>query len=435
MARTASRVDTSVSIEEPFWDLVEESLDEAAFLWTRWEGELDSITRNFDAVWTWTEDRLQGALDGVRLGGDTVAERLLEPALAKDDPAMWTVCAHLLAARSPPSCRAILSGVLREAKGPRLEALVRGIEVAELDASFVSVTTTLLTAGEEHKAALCRIKAFRRAAPGLELAELLRSADAGVRINALRAAAIASGPSFDAPVLDALRAAAPVKSAAIEAGIRRRLPAAWASAVDLAHARPPEAAPFLGLLAMLGGADEHELVYAALREPALQVAGVRALAHIGTSRAAETCIAAMGEPKLARSAGASYCAITGADLERDRLSAEEADSDTPVSFEADDLDANLVPNADDLWPTPDPEAVRRHWQESKVRHAAGTRHVRGEPVTLRVLRAAIETGPMHERPDHILELAVRTNGQYDVEPRAFSTVQRRMLAAGASRVA
>ena len=53
---------------EPYWDLVEQSLEEAAFFWKRWEADLESLTRSLDDVWSWTEDRLHGALDGVRVG-------------------------------------------------------------------------------------------------------------------------------------------------------------------------------------------------------------------------------------------------------------------------------------------------------------------------------------------------------------------------------
>ena len=54
--------------------LVEESFDEAAFLWRRWEDELTSLTRNLDEVWSWTEDRLHGALDGVRVAGNRLTD-------------------------------------------------------------------------------------------------------------------------------------------------------------------------------------------------------------------------------------------------------------------------------------------------------------------------------------------------------------------------
>jgi uncharacterized protein Usg len=86
---------------EPLWDLVEESLDEAVFLWKRWEADLASSVRNLEEVRSWTEDRLQGALDGVRVAGHDLV-RLTQAAVGGDDPTQLTVCAHLLAAVSPP---------------------------------------------------------------------------------------------------------------------------------------------------------------------------------------------------------------------------------------------------------------------------------------------------------------------------------------------
>ena len=38
------------TVAEPFPDLVDESLDEAAFLWRRWERELTSLTRSLDEI-------------------------------------------------------------------------------------------------------------------------------------------------------------------------------------------------------------------------------------------------------------------------------------------------------------------------------------------------------------------------------------------------
>src|SRR6185503_8422596 len=72
------------TVAAPFQDLVEESFDEAAFLWRRWENELVSLTRNLDEVWSWTEDRLHGALDGVRVGGASTLD-LAKDALATDE--------------------------------------------------------------------------------------------------------------------------------------------------------------------------------------------------------------------------------------------------------------------------------------------------------------------------------------------------------------
>jgi hypothetical protein len=51
-------------------------------------------------------------------------------------------------------------------------------------------------------------------------------------------------------------------------------------------------------------------------------------------------------------------------------------------------------------------------------------------VDLAVLVSAIENGPMLRRPGLIDELSIRSGGRYDVEPRAFAHVQRRMMSAG-----
>jgi hypothetical protein len=123
-------------------------------------------------------------------------------------------------------------------------------------------------------------------------------------------------------------------------------------------------------------------------------------------------------------------------LEREGLVApESSDTESLPPFEDDPLDANLVPAVRDSWPLPDLEAVLRHWAAAKSNYAAGVRHLRGQPVSLARLIAAIENGPMLRRPDFIFEAAIRTAGQYDVEARAFTHVQRRMMAAGSNALA
>src|SRR4029434_253967 len=90
------------SAATPFRDLVDESFDEAAFLWRRWEGELTSLTRNLYEIYSWTEDRLHGALDGVRVGGDAAIE-IASEALASDDLDRITAGAAVLASSSEPT--------------------------------------------------------------------------------------------------------------------------------------------------------------------------------------------------------------------------------------------------------------------------------------------------------------------------------------------
>jgi uncharacterized protein (TIGR02270 family) len=421
---------------EPLWDLVQESLEEAAFLWKRWEADLLSLTRNLSEVGSWTEDRLQGALDGVRVARQADAPRgvvgLTRPAIEGEDPGQLTICAHLLSAGCGPEAVAGLADVVREAVGPRLWSMIRGIEAAELDATFAPVRAVLSTSGPEHLAALCRLKAFRRSLPGDEIAEAFSSGEPRVQVEALRVLRHSKDDSAGKYVTAGLKSdSTPVRKAAIECGVRQRQASAWETARKLVHERNPEAEPFLSLLACVGSPEDGQLVIAALREPALQRSGLFALAYIGTPEAVEICLTAMRDPKLARGAGEVYCAITGADLQRDHLTAPEPDEagDSLPALDADDLDADLVPAPIELWPLPDESRVRGHWEAIASRYARGVRHFLGKPVNLDVLVGAIESGPMLRRPDLITELSIRSGGRYDVEPRAFAHVQRRMMAA------
>ncbi|MDE2448834.1 MAG: TIGR02270 family protein [Gammaproteobacteria bacterium] len=422
---------------EPYWELVEQSFEEAAFFWKRWETDLESPARSLDEVWFWTEDRLHGALDGVRVAGEKVVEAT-DAALRGKDPAAITAAAHVLAAQTTAHAREALATAVRGAKGALLQAMTRGMETAALDASFATVTAVLASAGPEHSAALCRIKRFRRVSPGREATDALQSGIAHLQAEALRSLTYSADESAAARHICAGLESGDgeVRCAAILTGIRRGDPAAWQAAVQLAEERNADCGPLLPSLAALGSPEEQELVIRVLREPSLQRVGLFALAYIGTPQAVEICLAGMKDEKLARSAGEAYCAITGAELARDGLAAPEpAEGPSPPRLQDDKLDANLVPTAADQWPLPDLDAVRRHWQGIQRQYGPGVRHWRGRPAGLETLVAAVERGPMFRRDDLALELAVRTGGKYDVETRAFADVQRSMMQAARTRAA
>jgi uncharacterized protein (TIGR02270 family) len=420
---------------EPLPDLIDESFEEASFLWSRWEADLSSISRNLDEVWTWTEDRLGGALDGVQLASDAILERLTRSAVDEGERNALSVCGHVLATAAAPSARALLGDVLRAATGDKLRALMRGIEVAPLDGSFAPITKTLTRHSPEHAAALARLKAFRRAELGGELATAYESNVTNLQVDALRAARQLPAQYAAAWVDAGLKHDDPgVRLAAIETGIRQRIPNAWAAALAAVRQPRREFAALLPRVAMLGGDAEHQLIFAALAKPAVQRAAIWALGNIGSRDAAAYCIAALKHPELARSAGEAYCAITGADLGRDRLTMAEPDEPAPA-FEADDLDANLVPAPEEQWPLPGPELIRQHWNDHQARFQNGVRYVQGQPASLDALMRAVESGPMLRRPDYLFELYVRSGGKYDVEPRTTRAVQRRMMATGLARLA
>jgi uncharacterized protein (TIGR02270 family) len=420
-------------VTEPFFDLIEESFDEAAFLWRRWETELTSLTRNLQEIYLWTEDRLHGALDGVRVGGARGVDSATRE-LESDEAERVTVATAILASVAEPRALEAVAAALRAAEGQRLAAMLRGLELLGSDQALRAAASVLAEPGPARAGALCRLKFFRRVAPGDELATAFESNVAEVQVEAVRAAQLLSPDSSKQWITSALNSDhAAVRYNAVESGLYLRIDEAWKTATQMASLRVPAAGPYLKLLAIFGTADEHEPVYAALRVPELQLPAIWALGHIGSVRAADACVSGMRHEPIARACGEAYCWITGADLERDTLAAEERLPDAPA-FEDDDLEVNLVPPPEALWPLPDSDAVKTHWLARRSAWPENVRHIRGQTLNGETLLSTMETGPMIRRADIALELRVKTRGRYDVEARAFTGRQRQMMMASRAAV-
>jgi len=391
-------------------------------------------SRNLDEIWSWSEDRLHGALEGVPIGGATALEQLIIPALAHQEPAYNTVAAYLLVNDASPAAQNALMRALREASQQKLSALIRGIEVAQLTGRFAPIASMLAKQDIEHCAALCRLKAFQRAALGQELRELYGSDDPVLQVIAMSAAAHLPAQYTKSWVEAGLQSEhVAVRQAAAQTGIRARIPQAWSAALAMIQSAPAECATLWPAVAMFGGAPEHAVIMSAIKLPNCGKAAVSALAHVGTPEIVEVILELLADEVLSRVAGETYCAIVGVEIERDHLMLSDSPDGEAPSFEADDLNANLVPSEDELWPLPNASACKAHWESVRANFEPGKRYVRGAPVSLGRLVTMVETGPMLRRAEHIYELAARSEGQYDVVARAFTAVQRRMMSASRSQ--
>ena len=67
------------------WDVLEEHLDEAGFLWERWERSLVSPLLRPRQVAEGDEARLLAHVEGLTIGGSAAADGLLEPALREGE--------------------------------------------------------------------------------------------------------------------------------------------------------------------------------------------------------------------------------------------------------------------------------------------------------------------------------------------------------------
>ena len=86
---------------QPLWDIVEESFEEAEFLWGRWECALDAHDRDLDGVSSWVEERLLGALEGVRVAGDAAIESIRSPMTSRRSSPLPLMCLPPCARHAP----------------------------------------------------------------------------------------------------------------------------------------------------------------------------------------------------------------------------------------------------------------------------------------------------------------------------------------------
>jgi uncharacterized protein (TIGR02270 family) len=413
-------------------DLVEESLDEAEFLWRVWERELDSPARDLAAVTFWVEDRLHGAIEGLRAGGEGAIVGLLGPALDAESPFRVTAAAHALAAEGGARAVEALAAAVDGADEAKQAGLARAIQLASSPPAS-RLQSALYSRGDAGRALLLDALAFQQRNPGAAALEAAWGAHHPLaRAAAWRAARHlppAVGARLGGPMADAL--AAPelvVRDAAAESGLILGLPAAWARSLELAQVPGPAGCRARLLVALVGTERDHPVLLAALADEASRHDALFALGFAGTRAAAEACVQAATIPPLARVAAESFAAITGVDLEGERLVAAPAPpADEAIPFEADDLDADLRPSPDDALPLPDAPGLARWWERQRGRFAAGQRYLGGQSSRAAALQAALQWGPMRRRHALALELSIRTGGRHQLQTRGFAREQRRQM--------
>ncbi|RKG99958.1 TIGR02270 family protein [Corallococcus sp. CA053C] len=408
-------------------DVFEEHLDEASWLWTRWERAL--MAPDYDLAETAElEERLLAHLDGLVEGGAPVAESLLRPALESEERSRVCAAAFvLLAEAAPEDIHAWVRGA-----GPGQRAAVqRALELCGQE-QLGAVLSPLLASGDAQvQATVLEALVFRGAVQDSMLSDLLSNEDARVRIAALRG--LRELPRSAPPKLlsHALASAHPgIRDAAIELGLALGAHEAWeacrkALETGDAHAREP-----MVLWAL--GCEEAELgrLIAMLRRPERRTQALWALGFSGRAAAAEACLEWMGDEDrdVARLAGEAFSAISGLRLEGVYALPPEEPPEEPLPLEQEDLDADLVHRPEDDLPWPAAEPVARWWHEAKGNFAPGTRYLMGHPFQAEALIAALEQGPMRRR--HVLarELALRSRRTLFVPTRALTGRQRVALA-------
>jgi len=407
---------------EPRWDIVEEHLDEAEFLWGMWEHGLGSARHTLDTLALGPERRLLAHIDGLLVNGPEVAPRLLVPALAAPAPDRVSAAAAALLADPEPAGAAAVFDAWYAWPAQR-PALARALAWAERPDLLPLLRAQL--ADPEQWLATAELLRLRGEPLGPALAQLLASDDPAARALALRAAPDEPDPTIHIPTLiSCLAEPAPepeLLDAAITAGVRLGLAPAWARAQGRAQERHGGAA--LLLLALRGATADHAILLAAAARPKRRAAALWALGFLGLPEVVDTCIEFLDDPKVGHLAGEVFTAVTGVDLLAAGLAAPRMDR------------VALVYTAEDELPRADPVAVLQWWIRHRGRFRDGQRYLAGAPYSRTAVRDALERGPMRRRPVHLLDLQLHAPAQPHAQPhrvrlapRARTSRQRAQLA-------
>lgn len=404
-------MDTSFEI---LWDVVEEHLDEAEFLWGMWEQSLVAPNYTLDEVASGPEERLAAHIDGLVIHGEPAARRLLVPALDSDEPGRISAAATalLLGDAREAGFQAVLSAI-RELPEAR-PALTRALACAPVPALLPRLRTQL--GDPELGAVAAEVLAFHFEPLSDALGPLLGADDPALRGLALQTLVYEPDPRRYVRAIEAGLRDPEVVDAAIDAGVRLGLAPAWTCARE--RAQQPEGKAALLLLALRGNEEDRPLLFSALQDSARRADALWALGFLGTPEAGEAALEWLEDQALAPLAGEVFTAVTGVDVEDENLSRPPSDDEERLDHRPEyDL------------PLPDPMLVLQRWLKERPRLTAGARYLAGARWNPVGLREALRSGPMRRRPAYLLALAMNARSSIRLQPRAPTRRQRGELSA------
>jgi uncharacterized protein (TIGR02270 family) len=407
-------------MERVLWSVVEEHLDEAEYLYRRWEDALDAPEFGLRKALKW-EERLKAQLDGVAAAGPAAVERLLEPALEAEDPNRVCAAALALLYSDLPDAVERIVERLPEADAP--EPLLRALCLSPRPVT--AALTPLLTASTPGQQAWAlNVMAFGPVAYSQHLVAFLSAKEPAVAASALRAVRYA-GASVAIWVQRGLNAAdLRVRDAAIESGLLGENRAAWAAAQRAVEQGELRSDLPLHVLAMSGEAADVERLGALLQSEEERSAALFALGFTGSRRAVELCLPLLRHAKLNRLAGEAVSAVTGLELKGEFVLPEVEASEEPVAVEDEPPASELLPALDERLPRPNAQAVESWWAANQQRFAPNRRCLAGREWSPEAVFEALMRGPMRRRHVLALEAAIRSRGRFRLVTRTWPSEQR-----------
>ncbi len=387
----------------PVWDICEEHLDEAAWLWGEWEASLDSAVYSLAEVAAGPEERLLAHLDGLVLGGVDVAEGLLVPSLASDEPGLVAAATWTLVEAEDADHQDKVFEALASAVPPVRAAMVRALGLS--GRTDISRLIPLWEKGAPAvRAAVMEL--FSPREPGWvreRVQAALRSGNLALVSAAVRAVRDARDEIFKDHLQLAMQIEDPaVWRLAISAGLMLGSKLSREICRAVADTQGPAGRFALGLLASSSEPADRASVRAKLANPELMVDAIWALGFSGEVESADLILQSM--ERAGQVAGEAFSAITGIVIDGAFRKPGQ-----PIGPDDDELAIDAPPpelrSENDL-PEPALAAVQAWWAKERGRFNPGVRYLYGQPRSEASLRAALLNGPTWRREVFVVEAAL-----------------------------
>jgi uncharacterized protein (TIGR02270 family) len=360
------------------WDIYEEHLDEAAFLWGQWERALVAAHLTLQDVIDGPEERLLAHLDGLVLGGKRVAEKLLFPALEDSDEGKVFAATWALVQAEDADHLDVVLEALPKAKAPARAAMGRALELSTAREDLPRRLAVFWEKSDPpvHGAIL---DALARDAKWTaeHLAGCLSEPDVTVQRAALRALRRMPDLPHHGRVEDLLRSEdVAVRQEAIATGYMMRVRGVGEACLREAQGTGDACRLPLALLALRGEAVDRELLMARLAVPEAKRHAIWAMGFLGDAATADLLVSMLDDEKVARVAGEALIAITGIVIAGSMVKPGVTKGPGVEDVGPDDEVPEALP--EDLLLVPNAAAVRKWWARERGRFRVGTRYSRGE---------------------------------------------------------
>ena len=419
----------AITSDKILWDVMEEHLEEAGFLWTMWERALVAPDYTLDELAAREEQRLVAHLDALVQGGEPVVEELLVPALEQDE-AEISVAAALALTAAGHGPRVLEALGAAAGLTPGVWGLRRALELSALDGVRGGLEELCAPGGSPLARALAlEALAFHGVSAGVLPGELLSSEDPVVVRALLRAGRVAPGALPEEVTERGLASEDPaLRDVALRTGILLGAESARRRCDELVQERVAGARAAMELVSLQSGPASVRSLEPSLASPELALDALWALGFCGSVEAAELCVTVLqgGDELLAAAAAEALCAITGLDLTATGLvKAPEPGLEEP------DEEGGLVlaTTAEESLLAPDVEQVCAWWEARRAKLSPGVRYIMGRPAELSAVAGALHCAPLWRRHGLALDLGARADRDRAtrINTRTWCLVQRRRV--------